>query len=202
MPFAFPTFGSTSRSSQGSAIVGVLGFGVDPSDGSAMLAGDILALPPFSVLGTTATMGFNAGFAPVGKTMLVVSVAGPARTCRSLVATGGGFASTHAEVSISIDTHFGIRPFPLITRRSLVRTDTSGPTTIFDDQAWFAAFDPKFMDGFVVPCTFGMPIDQSHFYVCRINLVQSVQAITGLGPSTAISNVGYTFPNIFFDFTN
>jgi hypothetical protein len=206
MPFVQPTLGNAIGLRDSNTILfGSLAPIITPGF-QTRIGADIAAEPPLGTFSTFVAAGFNAGSASPGDSMIFVSVAGTATTSRALVLTAGAYAHAHAELSISIEEWTRPRSskrFHVPAR--LVSRVTFNPTKIFDDWGLVISYQLRIDDGTPFSSTAGMPISptavqQSHTFVCWINLIQLAECAAITGYAQAISNVQYDFVPPFFAF--
>src|SRR3954452_24755447 len=109
MPFVTPTLSDAFGSRFGTT--GVTGSLNPVNNGGVFNVGaSIGAGPPFGVITTTTSWGFDAGRAPAGATSLVVSANGMTRErAQTFTAGFGGFASADADLSITIEEFQRVR---------------------------------------------------------------------------------------------
>jgi hypothetical protein len=119
----------------------------------------------------------------------------------SLAETVGGHADTHSEISITIEewtTLRGRRPRPV-----RLRAITSNPTVISNLWANAGFFglglQGDYRDNVPLVSAVGMPVVPGRQYVIIANLVQFAEYGYGLG--SAISNIVFDFPPMFFAFS-
>jgi hypothetical protein len=201
--FGQPTFGGASGARVGvTALNGSLAPIISPGF-QTRLAANISAFAPFGLFGTTVSAGFSAGLAPAGSTSLATILSGTAVTVAGLAETIGGHAASHAEISITIEEWRIIKRPRGQFRRSFIRAVTFSPTVITNIWAnggfLGIGFQIDFRSNAPFTTAAGMPVVPGREYVIIANLVQTANYGVGLG--SAISNVAFDFPPMFFAFS-
>lgn len=195
MPFVTPTLSDAFGSRFGTT--GITG-SLNPvnNDGVFNVGARIGAGPPFGVITTTTSWGFDAGLAPNGATSLIVTAEGmTAEGAETFTAGFGGYASATAELSTTIE-EFQQVGGSLVRVRSL-----SGPRMPFI-HIWSVAFGlqvhgPRRAP--LAPVTL-MPITSGLFYRCWINAIQSAMCQAATGPAGASCRFYFGMLTPFFAF--
>jgi hypothetical protein len=194
MPFVTPTLSDAFGSRFGTT--GITG-SLNPvnNDGVFNVGARIGAGPPFGVITTTTSWGFDAGVAPSGATTLIVTADGMTNERGQTFTAGfGGYASANAELSITIE-EFQQVGGSLARVRSL-----SSPRMPFI-HIWSVAFGLQW-HSHSAPFTpvMLMPITSGLFYRCWVNAIQSAMCQAATGPAGANCMFAFGMLTPFFAF--
>jgi hypothetical protein len=201
MPFVTPTLSDSFGSRIGTT--GIQGSLNPTSDNGLFTIGaDIGAGPPFGVITTTTSWGFNAGIAPPGATTLVVTVNGVTDEGAQTFAAGpANSASADAELSITIE-EFRRMFRPPSHRANLVRIQSvTGNNTSFI-HIWSAVLGLQFHRRRFVPFSpVGViAVTPGLFYRCWFNAVQSAACVGVSGGAGARCSFQFGMTTPFFAF--
>lgn len=221
MPFRTLTLSDAFGSRWGTT--GITG-SLNPSmvDGVANVGASIGAGPPFGVITTTTSWGFDAGLAPQGAMSLIVTANGMTRE-RAQTFTGGigSFASADAELSITIEefesrvdelpqaggggtVHLNRDDIDIARfetgRLTRVRSVTSAPTSFI--HIWSVGLGLQIHERSApFAPVLVMPIRTARFYRCWFNAVQSATCQAVTGPAGANCNFAFGMTSAFFAFS-
>ncbi len=187
MPFVraiFPFTAVTERIGSGA-------LGRGPTAANDRLDASLLATNPLGSVGTVASLGFDAGFAPPRATSLrVTASAGSLET--ALVFAAGAYASGFAGLRIVVGEFSATGAF--------IRGVAGPMTTVFDFRAVAFGLAAPFGERRLRSAAMVFPVVSGRFYRAWVDSVQAAFAQAFTGPASAVSNFMYDLDPVFFEF--